>query len=284
MNNINELDKIIFTKKKVSKRIGDILDIFSSLYSDCNSNDLNIFINAFKTNSLVNEKRTYHDIKMLIKMKLNYKDFKLETVEFDGVYIPKEKLIINRYFKGAISHELSHLYLRESDDFNNTTYLKIMYEVYQSKYLTDEVINNIINYINNFHERFYYMMNIFNEIYDKKKDKLNLDINKLVDISTANYYMEELYLEAFLDALLMGRIYDNDYKTDHLLGHGSKYYKTHTFLSIDEALAYYEAIKCLKRGNETINKLRELIGDEFINLFEQHIKNNRTKRVYIKKR
>ena len=281
---INELDKITITNKKISKKINDILGVFSSLYSDCSIYDLNIFINAFKTNSLVNEKRTYNDIKRLINIKLKYKDFKLETVESGGTYIPKEKLVINKYFKGAISHELSHLCIREYDNPNDSTFLKIMYETYQKKYLTEEVINNIVKYINDFHRRFYYMINIFCEIYDKRKDKITCDIDTLVDISAANYYIEELYLESLLDALLIGKIYDNDYNTNHLLGHGKEYYNTHPFLSLDEALANYEAIKSLKRGKQAIDKLRELIGDEFVDIFERHIKETRSKRVYIKKR
>jgi hypothetical protein len=104
------------------------------------------------------------------------------------------------------------------------------------------------------------------------------ECNNYVRILLKNYYAEELYLENLLDAILKGAIRDKNYDNESLSGHTSSYFKKDETLSYNEALADYEALKYSPKGHIMINKLKEIVGEDVVSIFEEHITRNRNKR------
>lgn len=108
--------------------------------------------------------------------------------------------------------------------------------------------------------------------------------SEYANILTDNYYTEELFLENLLDALLKGNIYEGKYKIDCLSGHTKKYYKESKESSFDEVLANYYAIINSKKANKLISDLRELVGDDLIELLDEYMEVYRNNKIYQKKK
>jgi hypothetical protein len=102
--------------------------------------------------------------------------------------------------------------------------------------------------------------------------------------SAKNYYNEELFLENLLDALLDGAIFDQKYGLDSLSGHGLDYFIQLSDLSFNEVLANYDAIIHSYQRDRLTNKLRDIVGDELVDLLDKYFNERKNKiKEYIKK-
>ncbi len=108
---------------------------------------------------------------------------------------------------------------------------------------------------------------------------------RYVKSQTINYYREELFLENMLDAILDGDVFGRKCGVKCLSGHRKKYFKRFRDNSFCEALADYDAIKNSYRSKILINKLRSIVGNDLVDLFEDYLKDRKYKeKSYIKKR
>lgn len=99
-----------------------------------------------------------------------------------------------------------------------------------------------------------------------------------------NFYTEERYLENLLDAILDGKICDNKYDIKSFSGHSSNYYRINSTRSFEEVICNYVTIKNSYRKERLINKLRELVGDELVDIIEEYVrKRNKLEKDYVKK-
>lgn len=102
--------------------------------------------------------------------------------------------------------------------------------------------------------------------------------------SAKNYYNEELFLENLLDALLDGAIFDEEYDVDSLSGHGWEYFIQLNDLSFNEVLANYDAIIHSYQRDRLTKKLRDIVGDELVDLLDKYFNERKNKiKEYIKK-
>ena len=103
---------------------------------------------------------------------------------------------------------------------------------------------------------------------------LTIEREEFVRINTRKYFAPDLMIENMLDAILLGKIFDNDLGINCLSGHGSFYFSNKK-RSFDECLANYDAIKKSIKGDKLILDLESLIGYDLINFLDSYIEKNR---------
>ena len=113
------------------------------------------------------------------------------------------------------------------------------------------------------------------DVEEAVKELMASECKDFINICTTNYYREELSLENLLDALLRGNINRGDYYIESYSGHTKEYFNEDKYLSLDECLADYDAIKHSKKADLIINKLIELVGEDLVNLLEEYLENER---------
>ena len=119
----------------------------------------------------------------------------------------------------------------------------------------------------------------YRHLFDTVDEIIHNELLKYQKIMTYNYYTEELMLENLLDALLNGSILDGKYDVECKSGHHNSYFKLDKNLSLNEAIANYYAIKNSSKSNILTNKLRMIVGDEIVDLFEEYLEVNRTHKI-----
>ncbi len=124
----------------------------------------------------------------------------------------------------------------------------------------------------------------FQGLIENNLDDFDFDIDVFIQkekhtyakVLTENYYREELMLENLLDALLLGKIFGHKLRNiECLSGHKESYFKESKSLSFNEVLADYDSIKNSPKKDILIPRLREIIGDDFVDFLDKYIKDNR---------
>lgn len=101
---------------------------------------------------------------------------------------------------------------------------------------------------------------------------LIIEKNEYVIANTRKFYSSKLMLENLLDAIFMGKIFDDE---KCLSGHGSLYYQDREEASFDECLANYDAIIKSSDNVEILEDLDYLLGNELIQFLNNYLKENR---------
>lgn len=104
---------------------------------------------------------------------------------------------------------------------------------------------------------------------------LNIEKEEFINNMLRNFYSEELMLENLMDALLMGKIFDEFYDVKCLSGHSGISFIEDDNLSFNECLADYDAIKNSRKGKRLILDLRNIIGNDLICFLDDYLEKNR---------
>ncbi len=104
---------------------------------------------------------------------------------------------------------------------------------------------------------------------------ISIEKSEYITNRVREFYSKELMLENLLDALLMGKIFDDD-EESCLSGHSVLYFFEEESNSFDECLADFDALRKAD-GDDLIRDLQELVGDEIVVFLERYIKENREK-------
>ena len=157
----NIRDNISFKKSDTK-----LIDEFCEVFKDTDVHTLNVYLNEFKRRLAFDAPRTKEDIKKLINLKKNNKNFILKISnntegEYDGNL---DYITISPKRKGVLTHELSHMMFQEFDEDNLNNILK-RYEKIRKTIDKEDVILKITSYLRNFHERFNDMKKYFENIY-----------------------------------------------------------------------------------------------------------------------
>ena len=114
-----------------------------------------------------------------------------------------------------------------------------------------------------------------NNVSDIVVELLEIEKEEYIYRLLKNYYSEELMLENLLDALLMGKIYDNFLNIECLSGHSGFDFIEEENLSFNECLANYDAIKNSRKATRLTNDLQSIVGSELIRFLDNYIEKNR---------
>ena len=213
-----------------------------------------LLFHVYENDTIINE---YENIRLKLDTENNYlivkkylemlhHRFDDEKKKLEQVYDSK----INEYY-GNFSKYFKKVYLDLKDNTPDFIKLKnIISEGYVYASITPETLRDVCL--------------SFVEI--EQQEYIALELKK----NNSPYLM----LENMLDAIFNGKLFD-DLEFDCLSGHGSFYFSKNLTNSFDESLANYDAIKKSDKGTEVIKIIRELIGNELIEFFDNYIKKNR---------
>ena len=189
-----------------------------------------------------------------------------ETLNKIKIYLEKfhkEHEGMKNYFKNLYYKKIDEIY----GSFDN--YLDVVCkDMLNSKTFMFELWN---------HERgttSFYMVSEFN-IRDIVLEFLTIEREEFIRINLRKYFAPELMLENMLDAILRGKVFDEELDIHCLSGHGSLYFSVLETRSFDECLANYDAIKKSVKSDKLIDDLNNLIGLDLLNFLDNYIKKNR---------
>ena len=157
------INKDMLKKSKDDKLIQD----FKNTYNDISPEILDYFISELYKKKSIDPKRPYYDIVQLIIKKKQNPDYKLGVKNIncfteDYAFCDYNNLVINKYWSGNLTHEISHFeFANEDNDYSS--FNKLIKNVYQKK-----SIEKITNYLNEFHDRFIETSKVFEKIYYKE--------------------------------------------------------------------------------------------------------------------
>lgn len=142
---------------------------------------------------------------------------------------------------------------------------------YAERILCDIIGNNLEDITINKIGSLRFLDESMESISDGIKYLIEEECKRYVNTQVQNYYREELFLENILDAILEGDIFIGALGTDCYSGHGKKYFKCNRTNSINEVIADYDAIINSYKANVLREKLREIVGDDLVNLLDDFI-------------
>ena len=276
------IDDTIF-KNVINEDVALLLKEFDRIMHTGNKSDEEILIlakNSFLLNSVRDVDKTIDDLIKVIKIKKIYPELcMVYNPDGDSFCSLKDVKIClsSRYNVFAFNHELEHLLHyayqegkipEEFDDF-----------------LPDFVIENLMKYLAKELQKVI-ESKLENEDYYKNKYEEFLLISKknFTEEEKKQYYVkfkeecikhdvpEFLGFQDILDAYAMGHLeeyYKKNGNMYHLCTHGIEYYSKSKKIRFAEIYANYVALIKSPNGNEYIELLSEILGDEFI-----HILNN----------
>ena len=113
------------------------------------------------------------------------------------------------------------------------------------------------------------------------KQRVNIEVKEMVCLTLRNYYSSLLAISDILDSIFLGRVMNeaifdsHGEKIERATGHGIQYYKYRPESTpFKEIVANYSDILKSKNGENMINYLRSIIGDEMVDLIDNFYKHN----------
>lgn len=175
----------------------------------------------------------------------------------------KEHEGMKNYFKNLYYKKIDETY-RSFDDYLDI----VCRDMLNSK-------TSILEFWN--HENNTLVFNMVSEfnIRDVVLEFLTIEREEFIRINLRKYFAPELMLENMLDAILNGKVFDEELDIPCLSGHGSLYFSVLETRSFDECLANYDAIKKSAKSDKLISDLNDLIGSDLLNFLDNYIKKNR---------
>lgn len=213
-----------------------------------------LLFQIFENDEIINE---YEKIRVQIDNKKNYKIIQKYLKVFHDEYKKKKKDYEKEYYSlinDKYGNFDNYLMLLCKDFYNNKDKMKTF------------ILNVAIFDLT--------YCNSIDSVKDVIIEFLETEKNEFINNRVRSYYGAKLMLENLLDALMVGKIFD-DPNDEGLSGHSTYYFDKDERNSFDECLANFDAICKSNEKDELIRDLETLVGSELIKFLENYLEKNR---------